>query len=93
VKSWLRPLDSKRSMIAGDAFFFGPSDAHQLTNTGDEDFAYYVIGDNPRGESCYYPDSGKWTVPLKGADEAIVREKRPTVTMAKSNRVVRRSKS
>ncbi len=32
-----------------------------------EDFVYYVIADNPRsggttGDSCYYPDSGKWAV-------------------------------
>jgi len=28
---------------AGDAFFFQPGEAHQLTNVGDEDFVYYVI--------------------------------------------------
>jgi uncharacterized cupin superfamily protein len=57
----------------GDSFFFGPGEAHQLTNAGDEDFAYYVIADNPRGDSCYYPDSGKWAVPLDGPEEAIVK--------------------
>ena len=57
----------------GDAFFFGPGEAHQLTNTGEEDFAYYVIADNPRGDSCYYPDSGKWAVPWEGSEEAIVK--------------------
>ena len=41
---------------------FGPGEAHQLTNNGTEDFAYYVIADNPRHDSCYYPDSGKWAV-------------------------------
>ena len=60
-------------MRAGDAFFFGPGEAHQLTNAGEEDFAYYVIADNPRGDSCYYPDSGKWAVPWEGSEEAIVK--------------------
>jgi uncharacterized cupin superfamily protein len=62
-------------VVAGDAFFFGPGDAHQLENAGDEDFVYYVIADNPRGDSCYYPDSGKWAVPLDGPEEAIVEGK------------------
>jgi uncharacterized cupin superfamily protein len=62
----------------GDAFFFQPGEAHQLTNAGDEDFVYYVIADNPRsggvgGDSCYYPDSGKWAVVKEGSDEVIVR--------------------
>jgi hypothetical protein len=24
----------------------------------------YVVADNPIGESCHYPDSNKWSVPL-----------------------------
>jgi len=47
----------------GDAFFFAPGEAHQTSNAGDEDFVYYVIADNPIGDSCYYPDSKKWAVP------------------------------
>lgn len=62
-------------VVAGDAFFFGPGEPHQLTNTGEEDFVYYVIADNPRGDSCYYPDSGKWAVPWDGPEEAIVEGK------------------
>jgi uncharacterized cupin superfamily protein len=58
---------------AGDAFFFGPGEAHQLSNAGEEDFVYYVIADNPRGDSCYYPDSGKWAVALEGTQEEIVK--------------------
>ena len=46
----------------GDAFLFKPSEAHQIENTGDRDLVYYVIADNPVGESCHYPDSGKWLV-------------------------------
>lgn len=47
---------------AGDAFVFKPGEAHQLVNDGTEDLVYYCIADNPVGESCHYPDSGKWLV-------------------------------
>ena len=57
----------------GDAFFFGPGEAHQLGNAGEEDFVYYVIADNPRGDSCYYPDSGKWVVFKEGGDDLIAK--------------------
>jgi uncharacterized cupin superfamily protein len=57
----------------GDAFFFGPGEAHQLSNAGEEDFVYYVIADNPRGDSCHYPDSGKFAVWKEGMDEVIVK--------------------
>jgi len=62
----------------GDAFFFQPGEAHQLINAGDEDFVYYVIADNPRsggatGDSCYYPDSGKWAVVNERFEEVIVK--------------------
>ena len=62
----------------GDAFLFQPGEAHQLSNAGDEDFIYYVIADNPRsggatGDSCYYPDSGKWAVTTDGHEEVIVK--------------------
>jgi uncharacterized cupin superfamily protein len=58
----------------GDAFFFAPGEAHQLRNAGDEDFLYYVIADNPPGDSCYYPDSGKFAV-WKEGEEFIVSAK------------------
>jgi uncharacterized cupin superfamily protein len=48
---------------AGDAFLYGPGEAHQFSNPGLEDFVYYVIADNPIGATCYYPDSKKWAVP------------------------------
>jgi len=50
------------SITEGDAFIFGPGEAHQFTNDGSEDLVIYVIADNPIGESCYYPDSNKWLV-------------------------------
>ena len=63
---------------SGDAFFFQPGEAHQLTNIAGEDFVYYVIADNPRsggktGDSCFYPDSGKWAVTRDGVEEVIVK--------------------
>ena len=71
----IRDKNGTTEVGAGDAFFFGPGEAHQLTNNGDEDFAYYVIADNPRSDSCYYPDSGKWAVQLESADYEIVKGK------------------
>lgn len=46
----------------GDAFLFKPGEPHQLFNNSDGDLVLYVIADNPVGESCHYPDSGKWLV-------------------------------
>lgn len=47
---------------SGDAFLFKPGEPHQLINNSDADLVIYVIADNPLGESCHYPDSGKWLV-------------------------------
>ena len=49
----------------GDAFVFKPGEAHQLCG-GASDLVVLVVADNPVGESWYYPDSGKWGVPLPG---------------------------
>jgi uncharacterized cupin superfamily protein len=46
----------------GDAFIFPPGEPHQLSNDGSEDLVFYVVADNPIGESCHYPDSGKWLI-------------------------------
>ncbi len=74
----VRDNGGNAEVSAGDAFLFQPGEAHQLSNAGDEDFVYYVIADNPRnggnvGDSCYYPDSGKWAVAKEGLEEAIVK--------------------
>jgi len=74
----VREKDGTTEVGPNDAFFFQPGEAHQLSNAGDEDFVYYVIADNPRsggatGDSCYYPDSGKWAVAKEGCEEVIVR--------------------
>jgi uncharacterized cupin superfamily protein len=71
----IRDKTGSTIVTAGDAFFFGPGEAHQLRNAGDEDFVYYVVADNPRGDSCHYPDSGKFAVWKEGMDEVIVKGK------------------
>ena len=53
--------------------FFGLGEAHQLANAGEEDFVYYVIADNPRGDMCHYPDSGKFAVWKENGEEVIVK--------------------
>ena len=47
---------------AGDSFLFKPGQAHQLLNDGSEDLVLFIVADNPLGESCHYPDSGKCMV-------------------------------
>ena len=74
----IRDKDGSTIVAEGDAFFFQPGEAHQITNAGDEDFVYYVIADNPRsggttGDSCFYPDSGKWAVVNAEFTEIIVK--------------------
>src|ERR1041384_3932232 len=61
-KGKVRDKDGWTEVGEGDAFFFGPGEAHQLTNAGEEDFVYYVIPDNPIGDQCHYPDSGKFAI-------------------------------
>jgi uncharacterized cupin superfamily protein len=46
----------------GDAFLFRPGEPHEIINDSSDDLVFYVVADNPIGESCYYPDSGKWLV-------------------------------
>jgi uncharacterized cupin superfamily protein len=71
----IRDKDGTTEVEPGDAFFFGPGEAHELANAEEEDFVYYVIADNPRGDSCFYPDSGKWAVATEGTEEIIVKGK------------------
>lgn len=60
-------------VTAGDAFLFKPGEGHQLTAGDEEDFVYYVIADNPIGDTCYYPDSGKWFVRKEGNALQVVK--------------------
>lgn len=57
-----RDEDGKTPIKAGDAFIYGPGEAHQLINDSSEDLVLYVVADNPIGESGYFPDSKKWLV-------------------------------
>ena len=61
-KAEVRDESGKTEVAEGDAFLFGPGEAHQLVNESAEDVLIYVVADNPIGESCHYPDSGKWLV-------------------------------
>jgi uncharacterized cupin superfamily protein len=72
-KGKVRDKDGWTEVVAGDAFFFGPGEAHQLANAGEEDFVYYVIADNPRGDSCFYPDSGKFIAIKEGGEEVVMK--------------------
>jgi uncharacterized cupin superfamily protein len=57
---------------AGDAFLFQPNQPHQIENSGTQDLIYYVIADNPLGESAYYPDSQKWKMNRKSQADRVV---------------------
>lgn len=69
----VRHADGVTEVAEGDVFLFKPGEAHQLTAGPDSAFVYYVIADNPVGDSCYYPDSGKWAVRKEGAQNVIVK--------------------
>ena len=69
----VRDSSGETEVSAGDSFLFKPGEAHQLSCASDEEFVYYVIADNPIGDSCYYPDSGKWAVRKEGDETAVVR--------------------
>ncbi len=71
-KGSVRHKDGTMEAVPGDAFVFGPDEPHQLSNSGQEDLVYYVIADNPIGESNYYPDSGKWKVNKSSAADRVV---------------------
>jgi len=58
----VRDKDGRTPIQAGDAFLFGPGEPHEITSDEAEDLVLYVVADNPMGESCHYPDSGKWLV-------------------------------
>ncbi len=68
----VRDKDGTTDVAAGDAFIFGPNEPHQITNSGDTDLVYYVIADNPIGESGYYADSRKWKVNRASQTDRVV---------------------
>ena len=70
----VRHKDGTTEVAEGDAFIFGPDEPHQITNSGDVDLVYYVIADNPIGESAYYPDSKKWKAnKTSPADRVVIK--------------------
>lgn len=44
----------------GEVFLQKPGVAHQITNTGSDDFVTWIIADHHAADSTYYPDSDKW---------------------------------
>ena len=71
-KGSVRHEHGTTEVVSGDAFIFGPNEPHQITNSGDVDLIYYVIADNPVGESAYYPDSKKWKANKTSAADRVV---------------------
>jgi uncharacterized cupin superfamily protein len=68
----VRHKDGTTEAVAGDAFVFGPDEPHQLINSGKEDLVFYVIADNPIGDSAYLPDSGKWKIIKTSTADRVV---------------------
>ena len=68
----MRHEDGTTGVVAGEALIFGPNESHQITNSGEEDLLYYVIADNPIGESAYFPDSGKWKLNKSSSADRVV---------------------
>ena len=58
----VRHKHGETEVTAGDAFIFRPNEPHQIRNPARDDLVYYVIADNPIGDSGYFPASGKWKV-------------------------------
>ena len=71
-KATVRHKNGRTEVVPGDAFIFGPDEPHQIINSGEEDLIYYVIADNPIGESAYYPDSAKWKLNKSSAADRVV---------------------
>jgi len=71
-KGSVREKDGTTEVVAGDVFILGPDEPHQISNSGGEDLIYYVIADNPIGESAYYPDSAKWKVNKSSSSDRVV---------------------
>jgi uncharacterized cupin superfamily protein len=61
-KGAVRHKDGETPIATGDAFIFQPDEPHTFSNDGSEDLVFFLVADNPIGESAYYPDSKKWLV-------------------------------
>ena len=69
-----RHAEGRTPIEPGDAFLFPPGEPHQLINNGAEDLVLLVVADNPMGETCHYPDSGKWLV--RSPDRQLIRSEK-----------------
>jgi len=58
----IRHQGGKTPVRPGDAMLFKPGEPHQFLNDSSEDLVFYIVADNPIGESAHYPDSNKWLV-------------------------------
>src|SRR6202167_3701904 len=67
----VRDAAGRTPIEAGDAFLFEPGSPHQITSDASGDLVLYIIADNPLGETCHYPDSGKWLV--RWRERALIR--------------------
>lgn len=67
----VRHEGGREEIVRGDAFIFGPGEAHQILNESEADLIFLVVADNPVGESAYYPDSKKWLV--RSPERRVVR--------------------
>ena len=68
---FVRSEEGEHDITTGDTFVFEPGEPHQIRAADDEDLVFMVVADNPIGESCHYPDSGKWLV--RSPERAIIR--------------------
>ena len=62
-----RPKSSRATLL-----FSGLTSRTSSVIPGTEDLIFYVIADNPIGESAYLPDSGKWKVNKSSAADRVV---------------------
>jgi uncharacterized cupin superfamily protein len=69
----VRDPDGVTPIEAGDAFIFEPGRPHQISSDAAGELVLYIVADNPVGESCHYPDSGKWLV--RSPERALIRSK------------------
>jgi len=59
---FVRHEEGTTAISVGDAFIFGPGEAHSISGGEAEALVVLLVADNPIGESGYYPDSKKWIV-------------------------------
>ena len=70
-RGYVRDKDGVTPVEEGDAFIFEPGSPHQISGAENEDLVVYIVADNPIGETCHYPDSGKWLV--RSPSHALIR--------------------